>query len=114
MRGKREELYDLRPLTPEDFPGWNGSRLDAGDRLGFARPLWRSLTNRCGDVFADWAVIQCSKYVDPWAQLKACVVVAEAQGYGNRSRDAVAELLLPNRPPEKDDQGRYLRDEVDP
>ncbi len=113
MKRESTQLYDLRPLTPEDYPGWNDLPT-GGDRLGFARPLWRALTARCGDLFADWAVSMCAKYVDPWAQLKACVVVAEAQGYGNRSRDAVAELLLPNRPPEKDDQGRYLRDEVDP
>lgn len=99
MRQESTRLYDLRPLTPEDYPGWNDLPNNLQDRLGFARPLWRSITNRCGDMFADWVVSTCARYTDPWAQLKACVVICETQGFGNSARQGIAELLLPNNPP---------------
>lgn len=65
-------------------------------RLGAALDGWRSLSWRCGDEFAHWAVDVIGRRMNRFALLRACVVVAQAAGAGEASRRAVAELLAPD------------------
>lgn len=53
----------------------------------------RVLSERCGNLFADWVLRRIDGREGKYALLAACVVAAETAGYGRRATDAVCVLL---------------------
>jgi len=61
------------------------------------KPLWRILSDRGGDAFADWVCDVATKRLDPMALIAACATVVEINDdYGSDARRAAAELCLPD------------------
>lgn len=96
---------DQWPETPTWPRAPNGRRQYGSASLGAATDGWRSLSWRGGDDFAFWAVEVISRRMNRFALLRACVVVAQASGFGRPVRLAVAELLAPDAWNEESEAG---------
>ena len=91
-----DEVTYIPDLPDKDWPHITGS----SSHLGGATDGWRSLSWRCGDHFAFWVIARIAERENRFALLRACVVTAQASGFGARPRDAVAALLGLPPPPE--------------
>lgn len=93
-----EDTY-VPDLPDEEWPTAEKlglSRRLASQHLGPALSGWRSLSWRGGDDFAHWVIDVISRRMNRFALLRACVVTAQASGYGSEVREKVSELLAPD------------------